>query len=151
MKVAQVCPTLCNPIDCSPPGSPVPGIFQARTMEWVVIAFSRGSSPAKDGTWVSCLAGRYFSCSKLLSQPCRVCKTGSSSPFSRWGNWRSKRFAKGQMPLQEVDLGPLTTPLSPLQFSWRPGSQRLQVQDEQPGSWRPVYFLEPKEKAWNPH
>ena len=36
----QSCPTLCDPIDGSPPGSPVPGILQARTLEWVAIAFS---------------------------------------------------------------------------------------------------------------
>ena len=36
----QSCPTLCNPMDCSPPGSPVPGILQARTLEWVAISFS---------------------------------------------------------------------------------------------------------------
>ena len=36
----QSCPTLCGPIDSSPPGSPVPGILQARTLEWVAIAFS---------------------------------------------------------------------------------------------------------------
>jgi len=36
----QPCPTLCDPIDGSPPGSPVPGILQARTLEWVAIAFS---------------------------------------------------------------------------------------------------------------
>ena len=36
----QSCPTLCNPIDSSPPDSPVPGILQARTLEWVVISFS---------------------------------------------------------------------------------------------------------------
>ena len=35
------CPTLCNPIDGSPPGSPVPGIFQARILEWVAISFTR--------------------------------------------------------------------------------------------------------------
>ena len=39
-KSLQSCPTLCNPIDGSPPGSPVPGILQARTLEWVAIAFS---------------------------------------------------------------------------------------------------------------
>ena len=39
-KSLQSCPTLCNPIDCSPPGSPVPGILQARTLEWVAISFS---------------------------------------------------------------------------------------------------------------
>ena len=43
-KSLQSCPPLCNPIDGSPPGSPVPGILQARTLEWVAIAFSRGSS-----------------------------------------------------------------------------------------------------------
>ena len=39
-KSLQSCPTLGNPIDGSPPGSPVPGILQARTMEWVAISFS---------------------------------------------------------------------------------------------------------------
>ena len=39
-KSLQSCPTLCDPIDGSPPGSPVPEIFQARTLEWVAISFS---------------------------------------------------------------------------------------------------------------
>ena len=39
-KSPQSCPTLCDPIDSSPPGSPVPGILQARTLEWVAISFS---------------------------------------------------------------------------------------------------------------
>ena len=39
-KLLQLCPTLCNPIDGSPPGSPIPGILQARTLEWVAISFS---------------------------------------------------------------------------------------------------------------
>ena len=39
-KSVQSCPTLCDPTDGSPPGSPVPGIFQARTLEWVAISFS---------------------------------------------------------------------------------------------------------------
>ena len=42
--VTQLCPTLCDPIDCSPPGSDVHGILQARILEWVAISFSRGSS-----------------------------------------------------------------------------------------------------------
>ena len=49
----QLCLTLCNPMDCSPPGSFVPGIFQERIMEWVAISFSRGSSPPRDQTCVS--------------------------------------------------------------------------------------------------
>jgi len=39
-KSLQSCPTLCDPIDASPPGSPIPGILQARTLEWVAISFS---------------------------------------------------------------------------------------------------------------
>ena len=42
-KSLQSCPTLCDPIDGSPPGSPVPGILQARTLEWVAISFSNAS------------------------------------------------------------------------------------------------------------
>ena len=42
--VAQLCPILCDPMDCSPPGSSVHGIHQARILEWVAMPFSRGSS-----------------------------------------------------------------------------------------------------------
>ena len=42
--VAQSCLTLCDPMDCSPPGSSVPGILQARILEWVAFPFSKGSS-----------------------------------------------------------------------------------------------------------
>ena len=41
-KSLQFCPTLCDPIDGGPPGSPIPGILQARTLEWVAISFSKG-------------------------------------------------------------------------------------------------------------
>ena len=59
-KSLQSCPTLCNPMDCSPQGSSVHGIFQARVLEWVTISFSRGSSQARDQTRVACIAGRHF-------------------------------------------------------------------------------------------
>ena len=58
--VAKSCLTLCNPIDCSPPGSTVHGILQARMLEWVAISFSRGSSQPRDQTQVSSIAGRIF-------------------------------------------------------------------------------------------
>ena len=58
--VAQSYLTLCNPLDCSPPGSSVHGIFQTRILEWVVISFSRGSSWPRDKTCVSCIADRFF-------------------------------------------------------------------------------------------
>ena len=44
--VAQLCPTLCDPMNCSPPDSSVQGIRQARILEWLAMPFSRGSSPA---------------------------------------------------------------------------------------------------------
>ena len=59
-KLLQSCPTLCARKDSTPPGSPVPGILQARILEWVAISFSRGFSQARDQTWVSCIAGRLF-------------------------------------------------------------------------------------------
>ena len=58
--VTQSYLTLCNPMDYSPPGSSVHGILQERVLEWVAIAFSRGSSQPMDQTQVSCTAGRFF-------------------------------------------------------------------------------------------
>ena len=57
---SQSCLTLCDPRDCSPPGSSDHGILQARILEWVAIPFSRGSSWPRDQTQVSCIAGRFF-------------------------------------------------------------------------------------------
>ena len=54
------CPTLSNPMDCSPPGSSVHGILQASILEWVTMPFSWESSRPRDQTWVSCIAGRFF-------------------------------------------------------------------------------------------
>ena len=59
-SVAQSCPTLWDPVDCSPPGSSVHGILQARVLEWVAISFSRGSSRPRDWIQVSRIAGRHF-------------------------------------------------------------------------------------------
>ena len=58
--VTRMCPTLCDPMDCSPPSSSVHGILQARILEWVVIPFSRGSSQPRDRTHVSSISGRFF-------------------------------------------------------------------------------------------
>ena len=58
VSVTQSCATLCDPMDCSPPGSYVHGIFQARILEWV--AFSRGSSKTTDQICICCFAGGYL-------------------------------------------------------------------------------------------
>ena len=56
--VAKSSPTLCDPMDCSPPGSSVHGISQARILEWVAISFPRESSRPRDRTCISCV-GRW--------------------------------------------------------------------------------------------
>ena len=58
--VTKSCLTLCDPMDCSPPGSSVHGISQARILQWVAISFSKESSRPRDWTCISCLAGRFF-------------------------------------------------------------------------------------------
>ena len=60
VKVAQLCLTLCDPMGCGPSSSSVPGILQARILEWAAIPFSRGSSCPRDRIQVFCLAGRLF-------------------------------------------------------------------------------------------
>ena len=59
-EVAQSCPTLCDPMDCSLPGSSVYVILQARILEWVAISFSSRSSQPRDETQVSCIVYRCF-------------------------------------------------------------------------------------------
>ena len=66
-------------MDYRPPGFSVHGISQARTLEWVAISFSRGSSWPRDQTWVSCIAGRFFT-----TEPLGKCTTdGSVQSLSR--------------------------------------------------------------------
>ena len=60
VKIAQLCLTLCDPMDCSLSGSSIHGIFQARVLEWIAISFSRGSSRPRNRTRVSRIAGRRF-------------------------------------------------------------------------------------------
>ena len=70
VKSLQLCLTLCDPMDCSPPGSPVYGILQAGILEWVAMPCSRGSSWPKDCTHIS-----YVSCSgrQVLYHCCCCC------------------------------------------------------------------------------
>ena len=63
VKSLQSRPTLCSPMDCSPPGFSVHGILQARTLEWVAVPSSRGSSWFRDQTQVSCI---YYICRQVL-------------------------------------------------------------------------------------
>ena len=87
MLVAQSCLTLCDPMNCSLPGSSLHGISLARILECVVISFSRRSSLPRDQTEVSCIAGRF-----LTVWAIRECKSKSqwdiTSHQSEWPSWK---------------------------------------------------------------
>ena len=79
-KSLQSCPTLCDPIDGSPPGSPVPGILQARTLEWVAISFSNA--------WKWKGKVKSLSCGRLLATPWTAAyQAPPSMGFSRQEYW----------------------------------------------------------------
>ena len=79
-KSLQSCPTLCDPIDCSPPGSPVPGILQATTLEWVAISFSNA------GKWK--VKVKSLSRVRLLASPWTAAhQAPPSMGFSRQEYW----------------------------------------------------------------
>ena len=79
-KSLQSCPTLCDPIDGSPPGSPVPGILQARTLEWVAISSSNA--------WKWKVKVKWLSRVRLLATPWTAAYLpGSSMGFSRQEYW----------------------------------------------------------------
>ena len=91
----QSCLTLCNPMDCSQPGSSVHGILQARILERVAIPFSRGSSWPRGWTCVSCIsciAGRFFS-----TEPLRKLRHCSNSLLTTrsCALWIFSRYAVG--------------------------------------------------------
>ena len=80
-KSLQSCLTLCDPRDSSPPGSPVPGILQARTLEWVVISFSNA--------WKWKVKVKSLSCVRLLATPWTAAhQAPPSMGFSRQESWR---------------------------------------------------------------
>ena len=84
-EVTQLCPTLCDPMDWSLPGSSIRGIFQARILEWSAISFSRGSSQPRDRTWVSHTAGRLFTVSAtrkaMLRRDCQRTRPEAGRPL----------------------------------------------------------------------
>ena len=108
-EVAQLCPTLCDPMDCSLPGSSVHRIFQARVLEWVAISFSRGSSQPRDQSRVSCITDKTLY--RLSHQGSRSVMSDSAIPwtvayqaspsmeFSRQGFWSGLPFpSPGDLP-----------------------------------------------------
>ena len=96
--VTQSCPTLCNPMDCSPPGSSVHGILQARILEWVAIPFSRGPSQHKDWTLVFCIAGRFLTVC-IAGKPIDKPKTQANDvPIEVWAEKDQEVLASIPLP-----------------------------------------------------
>ena len=97
---SKPCPTLVTRSKwstCSPPGSSVHGISQARILEWVAMSFSRGSSQPRDWTRVSCIIGRLF-----ISEPLLIGKVNSYS--NRWEYWVSKKLRDLSEITQVINL-----------------------------------------------
>ena len=110
-KSLQSCPTLCDPIDSSPPGSPVPGILQARTLEWVAISFSNA------GKWK--VKVKSLSRVRLVATPWTAAhQAPPSMGFSRQEYWSGV---------------PLSPPWHPI-TSW-------QIDGEKSGNSDRFYFL----------
>ena len=82
-SVTELCLTLCEPMDCSPPGSSLPGIFQARILEWVAISFSKGSSQPRNWTQVSCIGSQILS-HWATREPQYRCKNPQQNISKNW-------------------------------------------------------------------
>ena len=110
---AQSCPTLCDPTDCSPPGSSVQGILQARILEWAAISSSRGSSWPRGWTHLSCVSciGRQILYYWVTWEALRVGRRNKSVWLSR---------------LIHQVVGPLfgSVSLEAYSLAWKPSCQR---------------------------
>ena len=103
-ELLQSCLTLCNPRDGSPPGSPIPGILQARTLEWVAISFSNA--------WKGKVKVKSLSCARLLATPWIAAhQAPPSMGFSRQECWSG-------VPLPSPLLPPALTKTTPAFCSW---------------------------------
>ena len=80
---SQSCPTLYDPMGCGLSGSSVPGILQARILEWVAIPFCRGSSWPRNRTSVSCIAGGFFT--SWATREAKISEECSQFPTPSWG------------------------------------------------------------------
>ena len=92
-SAAQLCPSLGYPVDCSPPGTSVHGVSQARMLERVAIAFSRRSSRPRAGTCISCFAGRLFPTEPPGKPHLELCCAGSILTEGMLGGGTSGRLA----------------------------------------------------------
>ena len=112
----QYCPTLYDPLNCNPPGFSVHGILQTRTLSWVAILFSRGSSPPRDQThisyvWFVLLYGRNQHDFSVTQSCLTLCGPMDYSPLGYMGFFPSRNVGtdccflfQGIFPTQELNL-----------------------------------------------
>ena len=115
-QLLHSCPTLCDPMDCSPPGSSVHGNLQARRLAWVAMPFSRGSSQPWNWTCISALAGGFF---------------------THWATWEA--LAMGQDDRKKYMWKGMVGWREELKISqgWRKVSMTGESQQEEPGKFLP--------------
>ena len=87
VSVTQSCLTLCDPMDCGPPGFSVHGVLHTRIVEWVAISFSRDSSQARDQTQVSHIADRFFTV--WTTGEALISITKESRRNKCWDHWQT--------------------------------------------------------------
>ena len=108
-KLLQLCPTLCDPIDCSPPVSPIPGTLQTRILEWVAISFSNA--------WKWKVKGKLLSHVRLFATPWTAdYQAPPSMGFSRQEYWSGVPFPSPISQSYENIIGTLTFVL--VQSTW---------------------------------
>ena len=121
-KSLQSCPTLCDPRDGSPPGSPIPGILQARTLEWVAISFSNA--------WKWKVKVKSLSCVWLLATPWTVARQAPPSlGFSRQEYWSGAPLLPQMTPLALVKMILYLWELFQVLLLWDFKKQNFQNQD----------------------
>ena len=114
----QSSPTLCYPMDCSPPGSSVHGILQARVLEWVAISFSRGPSWPRDRTLISCV-----SCISCIGR----------QTLYHWATWEALREAGNWVNNWSCPYGDAS-----IKILYVTGLGSFQVDEHKvPGGWLP--------------
>ena len=170
--VAKLCPTLCDSMDCSLPGSSVHGISQPGILEWVAVFFSKGSSRSGDQACISCIASVFFtaeppgkpqdgrqSCNHLRAQLGRICFKTDSHVIGRipflTGCWTGPHFHPGywlEASLSYLPPGLLhratdnmaTWPLAFKEMSEERGNEKQSQQSRNRGLLWP--YLEKKKK-----
>ena len=146
--LTQSCRTLYSPMVCSPPGSSVHGILQARILEWVAILFSKAASQPRDQTWVSHIAGTFFTVWATKEDP----DDGDSKVHFNFRDvkiWKKKKVcysSENHMPRLSVHISHGTMVFGSLWKNWSSlfNQSWIEANDSQSSTKK-------KKKMWSPY